>query len=38
MSYINHELDLGGPGLGHGDTSYDVITMPLRVPREQQYP
>jgi hypothetical protein len=33
MSYINYELDLGGPGLGHSDTSCDVITMPLRDPR-----
>ena len=29
VSYINYELDLGVPGLGGGDTPYDVITMPL---------
>ncbi len=33
MSYINYELDLGGPGLGHSDTSCDIITIPLRDPR-----
>jgi hypothetical protein len=34
VSYINYELEiLGGPGFGHGDTSCDVVTMTLRVPR-----
>jgi hypothetical protein len=35
MSYINYELMvvLSGPGLGHSDMAYDVITMPLRVPQ-----
>jgi hypothetical protein len=33
LSDINYELDLGGTGLGHIDTSCDVVTMTLRVPR-----
>ena len=33
LSYINYELDLGGPGIGHSAASCDVGIMNLRVPR-----
>ena len=33
MSYINYELELSGPGLGHSDGLCDAVAMTFRVPR-----